>query len=186
VQPLPLRPCKAVLCYICARGHKPALVCSLGFCFVFGSSEGSSLVDLIVFNLLQLLQFYLLTLSYWFSTWIPWLAESICTCLSQLLVEPLRGKSYMCYYISRPLSYVRLVKISSQSVVNILALTVSFPYKRISTASVDLKAWTMVFYSGNFPLCQWYRGPFPLSLLSNSVYLALCWGSWSTWIWALN
>jgi hypothetical protein len=32
---------KAVFCYICARGHEAALVCSLVGGFIWGSSEGS-------------------------------------------------------------------------------------------------------------------------------------------------
>jgi len=39
--PLPLRPDKAVLSYICSRDHGPACVCSLVDGLVSGSSEGS-------------------------------------------------------------------------------------------------------------------------------------------------
>ena len=34
-------------------------------------------------------------------------------------------------------------------------------------------------------LGQWAQGSSPLSLLWDSVYLVLCWGPWSTWIWVL-
>jgi hypothetical protein len=46
-----------------------------------------------------------------------------------------------------------------------------------------VRAWAICL--GNFPLCQWVQGSFPLSLLLDSVYLVLCWGPWSTWTWAL-
>jgi hypothetical protein len=46
--PFPLRPDKAVLCYICAKGHRLAHVCSYLGGLVSGSFQGSRLVDTIV------------------------------------------------------------------------------------------------------------------------------------------
>jgi hypothetical protein len=46
--PLLLRLVKAVLCYICAMGHRPAHACSLVGGLVSESSEGSVLVDTVV------------------------------------------------------------------------------------------------------------------------------------------
>ena len=91
-----LRPYKAVLCYICALGHKQAHVCSLVFGLVSGNSEESGFTDTAF--LPMGLQFpsapsiLPLTLPYWSPTSVQWLAVNICICLSQLLVEPLRGQ----------------------------------------------------------------------------------------------
>lgn len=43
--PIWLRPDKEVLCYVCAKGHQPAHVCSLVDDLISGSSQGSKLVD---------------------------------------------------------------------------------------------------------------------------------------------
>ena len=43
----------------------------------------------------------------------------------------------------------------------------------------------LVFCSGNFPLCPCAQGSSPLSFLLVSVYLVLCGGPWSSWIWGL-
>ena len=89
-----LRPQKAVLCYICAGGHRPAYVCSFVGGKVFGSSEMSGLVDTVV-NPMSLPStssppIIPLTLSKLSVTSVHWLLISIFICLSQLLVEPLR------------------------------------------------------------------------------------------------
>jgi hypothetical protein len=39
------------------------------------------------------------------------------------------------------------------------------------------------FCSGNWLLCQCYWGCLPISLLSVSLYLVICWGLWSTCAW---
>jgi len=87
------RPDKAVLCYIWDRG--PAHVCSLIGDLVSGSSEGCGLVNTVVLPIgLQsssapsILPQESLTSS-------QWLAVIICMCLSQLLIEPLRGQPFV-------------------------------------------------------------------------------------------
>jgi hypothetical protein len=91
-----------------------------------------------------------------------------------------------------PLLDVQLVKIFSQSVnCRFVLLTMSFALQKLYSfmrshlSILGFSAWAMEFCLGNFPLSQWVQSSFPLSLLLDSVYLALCWGPWSTWTWAL-
>jgi hypothetical protein len=48
VHPLPLRPDKTILCYICIRGHVPGPIYSLVGGLIPGSSEGSLVVTIVL------------------------------------------------------------------------------------------------------------------------------------------
>jgi hypothetical protein len=87
------------LLHICWVGHGPVHVCSLVGGLVSGSSEGSGLVDTVVLPYRVAIHFSSINpLPYLFhwgllpqsSGWVL----SICICLRQLLVEPLRGQLY--------------------------------------------------------------------------------------------
>jgi hypothetical protein len=81
-----------------------------------------------------------------------------------------------------------LVKVFSQFVgchfVLSFALQKLFSFMRSHLSIVDLSLghWCC---TGNFPLCHCVGGYFSLSLLLDSLYLVVCWGPWSTWIWDL-
>ena len=94
---LPVKPDKAVLCYICARGHGPIQICSLVGGLVFGSFQGSRLVDNVSLPMgllpLSAPSMLPLTLPQGFLSSVQWLAVSICICLNELLVEVLRGQT---------------------------------------------------------------------------------------------
>ena len=89
-------PYRTVLCYTCAQGHEAAYVCSLVSGFVSWNTEGPGLVDTVILPMgLQSSSAPLvipLTLPYWSLASIQWLAVSVCICLSQLIVKPLRGQ----------------------------------------------------------------------------------------------
>jgi hypothetical protein len=93
---LPLRPGKKILCYICAGCLWPAYVCSLIGSLVSGSSQDSRLVVTVGLPTRlpspSGLSILFLTLPYWSPSSVHWLGVSICICLSQLLVDPLRGQ----------------------------------------------------------------------------------------------
>lgn len=86
---------QSILCNICAKGLRLIKVYSLVDGLVSGSSQGLRLVDIVVDTPMKLtlptvLSFLPLTLSYRLPTSIQWLTLTICICLSQYLVEPLR------------------------------------------------------------------------------------------------
>jgi hypothetical protein len=100
VHPPPLRTDKAVLCYICARGHGSDHVCSLVSGSVSGSSQGPGLVNTVGLPMGLLSPsapsiLPLSTLLLGSLTSVQCLAVNICNCLSQLLEEPLRGQPAM-------------------------------------------------------------------------------------------
>jgi hypothetical protein len=98
VPPFPLMPNKVVLCYMCSRSHGLAHVYSLVGGLVPGSSEKSSFLITVVLPMgLQspsAPSVLHLTLPLGSQGSVQWLAVSICSCLSQVLVEPLRGQPY--------------------------------------------------------------------------------------------
>jgi hypothetical protein len=64
----------------------------------------------------------------------------------------------------------------------VFCLTEAFQFHEVTLInSCILECEPLEFCLGNFPLCQWVQGFFPLSLLLDSVYLVLYWGSWFTW-----
>ena len=70
---------------------------------------------------------------------------------------------------------------------SVLCLTepFSFLWSHLSIVDKSIMPEPLVFYSGP---CLWYlciQDYFPLSLLSDLVYLVLCWDLWYTWTWVL-
>jgi len=60
------------------------------------------------------------------------------------------------------------------------ALWKLFSFMRSIYQFLILKHETLEYCLGNFPLCQWVQGFFPLFLLLDWLCLILCWGSWSS------
>ena len=93
--PLPLMPDKEALSYICGWSLRPAWVCSLVGGSFFGSSQWSRLVDTVALpkgcHPFQFLQSSLF-LFHRGPTSVQCLAVDVCICLSQVLVEPLKGQ----------------------------------------------------------------------------------------------
>jgi hypothetical protein len=100
--------------------------------------------------------------------------------------------SYLDILDISPLWDVGLARTVSQSVgCWFILLTMSFALQTLSSFRSPIYQFLILehepleFCLGQFPLCQWVQGSFPLYLLLVSVYLVLCWGSWYTLTWAL-
>jgi hypothetical protein len=98
--PPPLIPDKAILCYIWSRSHGLTHLYSLVGGLVPGSSEGLvswyccfSYGVAVTFGSFS----PSLTLPLGSPGSVQWLAVSICICLSQVLIEPLRGQPYQAF-----------------------------------------------------------------------------------------